>query len=171
MAGFPEKGDLSVLCGVLEKLNERAMITDPKGTILYVNPVFERLTGYSKSEVLGKNPRILQSGKHSQRFYKQFWEILLEGGAFHARFINKKKDGTLYSEIQIIVPFKDQHEQLTGFVSIAIDTKKPLEVADELAGLIKNTSKGLSNTQGDEDPQQVVRTVLEVLLKELEKAR
>ena len=79
---------------VLEAASERVLITDCEGTILYVNPAFERVTGYTKAEVIGKNPRILKSGKHSRRFYEEFWSILLEGYPFRSRFLNKKKDGT-----------------------------------------------------------------------------
>ncbi|WP_366735984.1 PAS domain-containing protein [Thermus scotoductus] len=58
---------------MLEQLAESVLITDASGRILYVNQAFEHLTGYSREEVLGQNPRFLKSGAHSQEFYRMFW--------------------------------------------------------------------------------------------------
>jgi len=60
----------------IERSNEAVFITDINGTIIYANPAFENIYGYSKEEVLGKTPRILKSGVHSQEIYKQFWDTL-----------------------------------------------------------------------------------------------
>lgn len=75
----------------IEQANERVVITDRGGTILYVNPAFERVTGYDSSEVVGQTPRILKSGQHSREFYQELWTMLLSGHAFRARFVNKKR--------------------------------------------------------------------------------
>jgi PAS domain S-box-containing protein len=90
-----------VLQAVLDQLAESVLITDAEGRILYVNAAFEALTGYGREEVLGKNPRILKSGRHPQEFYERFWAQLLEGRAFRGYFVNRRKDGSLYTELDL----------------------------------------------------------------------
>ncbi|MBW2663216.1 MAG: PAS domain S-box protein, partial [Deltaproteobacteria bacterium] len=88
--------ELNRLVVAIEQVAESVFITDRDGMIQYVNPTFERLTGYSRKDAVGQNPRILKSGKHDALFYKQMWDTLTSGIAWHGRFINKKKDGSFY---------------------------------------------------------------------------
>jgi PAS domain S-box-containing protein len=116
--------ELEALRTILDTASERVVITDRDGTILWVNRSFERITGYSRAEVLGNTPRILKSGRHSSRFYQQFWSILLEGYSFRSRFLNKRKDGAFYFEDQVIIPIKDGQGRITHFLSVATEVAR-----------------------------------------------
>jgi PAS domain S-box-containing protein len=97
-----------LLAAALEQAVETIVITDVQGKILYANPAFERITGYSRQEALGANPRLLKSGKHDGAFYTEMWEALVNGEVWHGHFINKRKDGTLYEEDASITPIRGQ---------------------------------------------------------------
>ncbi|MGO9119264.1 MAG: PAS domain S-box protein [Desulfomonilaceae bacterium] len=86
------------LTTAVEQAEEAITITDLVGTIQYVNPAFEKMTGYSKDEALGKNPRILKSGKQDQEFYRNLWSTVTQGKVWRGRFVNRRKDGTFYRE-------------------------------------------------------------------------
>ena len=93
-----------VFRNIIEQVADHVMVTDKNGFIEYVNPAFEKTTGYSKEEVLGKNPRILQSGKQSLEYYQELWRTILAGKVFYARTVNKKKNGELYVADQTVSP-------------------------------------------------------------------
>ena len=90
--------ELIRLASVIEQTDEEILITDSKGNIQYVNPSFERITGYSRTEMLGKNPRILKSGKQDSEFYKNIWDTITRGHIWKGILFNRKKDGTLFEE-------------------------------------------------------------------------
>src|SRR5438132_757351 len=83
------------------------VITDLGGHILYVNPAFERCTGYSAADALGKTPRLLSSGMHTRAFYKQMWSSLAAGKSWKGELVNRKKSGGLYDAELVIAPVKD----------------------------------------------------------------
>ncbi len=97
------------------------VITDRHGTILWSNPSFTALTGYGPEEVLGKNPRLLKSGKHAKEFYQQMWATILEGKIWHGEFTNRRKDGTLYHDEHTIAPVRSKGGDITHFVAIMQD--------------------------------------------------
>src|SRR5258708_39116867 len=72
------------------------IITDRTGAILWVNPAFTTLTGYTPEEVMGTNPRILKSGRQDAAFYKEFWQTILAGRTWRGEFVNRRKDGAIY---------------------------------------------------------------------------
>jgi PAS domain S-box-containing protein len=88
----------------LEAAANAIVITDFRGTIQWVNPAFTTMTGYGAEEVLGKNPRLLKSGKQSQSFYADLWSTVSSGRIWHGELINRRKDGTTYIEEQTITP-------------------------------------------------------------------
>lgn len=100
------EGEILKLYTAVEQSSCVVMITDAEGTIDYVNPRFCRLTGYSKEDIIGKNPRILKSGKISQEEYKYLWDTITSGKEWQGEFYNKKKDGTFYWEHSSISPVK-----------------------------------------------------------------
>lgn len=108
---------LHKLSNAVEQAAEIIMISDYKGVIEYVNPEFEKITGYSKNEVLGKTPQILSSGKHPKEFYRELWNIILAGETFRGLIINKKKNGEIFMEEKTISPLKDADGNITHFVS------------------------------------------------------
>ncbi len=97
------------------------VITDSKAIIEYVNYAFTEVTGYSKEEVVGKNPRLLKSGETPQQTYKVLWENLIAGKSWHGEFCNRKKNGELYWEIASIAPIYNSLGQITHFVGIKED--------------------------------------------------
>ncbi len=105
----------------VEQTADSIVITDLQGIIEYVNPAFETTSGYKRYEVLGKTPRILNSGKHGKEFYKKLWEIITSGKHYRGTIINKKKNGELYWSDQSITPLKDHNGNITSYVSVLKD--------------------------------------------------
>ncbi len=103
---------------VEKRLSEFIIITDFRGIIRYVNPGFERITGYAREEAIGRNPKILKSGKQAQEFYDQMWATLRAGQVWASRFINRRKDGTLYEQETTITPVTDDSGRITHFVAV-----------------------------------------------------
>jgi PAS domain S-box-containing protein len=103
---------------VVEQSPSSVVITDILGTIEYVNPAFEEITGYSFAEVVGQNPRILQSGKTSDAVFKALWIVLSAGKIWRGEFINKKKNGEFYEENVLILPIKNLSGDITNYVAV-----------------------------------------------------
>jgi len=105
----------------IEHAAEAVVVTDAEGTIEYVNPAFEQITGYTRGEAVGKNPRILKSGKQDDAFYKDLWHTITRGEVWSGRFTNMKKDGNLYEEEATISPVMDTAGKIVSFVAIKRD--------------------------------------------------
>jgi PAS domain S-box-containing protein len=138
------------LSQAIEQSPVSIIITDTEGNIEYANPKFSELTGYSREEVIGKNPRILQSGK-SFTDYKKMWKILLEGKTWVGLFVNKKKTGGLFWESAIISPIKNSKGETINYVAVKEDitekiaAEKELEkYRTELENLVKERTKELA---------------------------
>ncbi len=97
---------------------DHVIITDKHGIIEYVNPAFEKLTGFSLREAVGHIPRLVKSTHHPPEFFRNLWMSILAGGVFRAEFINQKKNGELYRVEKTITPIKDEHGRITHFVSV-----------------------------------------------------
>jgi sigma-B regulation protein RsbU (phosphoserine phosphatase) len=115
------ESSLKKLVSAVEQTADGVIITDTQGIIEYVNPAFENLTGYSRSEVYGQTPRILRSGLQDEAFYDNLWGIILSGTPFKDTIVNKKKNGELIWCQQTITPMKDQDGLVTNFVSVIKD--------------------------------------------------
>ncbi len=111
---------------------EAIAITDKTGNILKVNRAFEQITGYKESEVLGKNPSILKSGKHDKAFYQKMWDEIKKKGFWKGEIYNRKKDGTIYPEILSITAVKDEKGRIQNFVSHFFDISDVKKVQEEL---------------------------------------
>jgi PAS domain S-box-containing protein len=96
-------------------------ITDPAGRIEYVNRAFEKMTGYSRSEVIGENPRVLKSGLHPDSFYRELWQTITAGATWSREFTNRRRDGTLYDVEQTISPVRDASGVTVAYVGIQSD--------------------------------------------------
>ncbi len=92
-------------------------ITDQNGNIIWVNDAFTKLTGYSLEESIGQNPRILKSGVHSKKFYKDLWKTISSGKEWKGEITNKKKDGTLYHEKITIYPVLNSKQEITNYIA------------------------------------------------------
>ncbi len=120
------------LATAVEQAAETIVITDPKGAILYVNPAFERTTGYSAAEALGQNPRILKSGAHDDAFYREMWNVLAAGGVWSGRIINRRKDGTRFEEEATISPVRDAGGAIVNYVAVKRDVTQEVHLAEQL---------------------------------------
>jgi PAS domain S-box-containing protein len=109
------------LRSAIEQSGEAVVMTDAESHIVYVNAAFEKITGYSRAEALGKNPRILKSGKQDSEFYKKMWGVLASGRTWFGRLINRRKDGTLFEEISSISPVLDASGKITNYVAVKRD--------------------------------------------------
>jgi PAS domain S-box-containing protein len=112
---------LSKVSQAIEQSLSIVMITDTKGNIEYVNPKFTKITGYFANEVIGKNPRILKSGKTPPELYKQLWETITSGSDWRGEFCNKKKNGELYWEYASISPVRNSEGIITNFLAVKED--------------------------------------------------
>lgn len=109
------------LSQAIEQSPASVVITDTKGVIEYVNPIFSTVTGYSPEEVLGKNPRILKSGNFPLEFYRRMWQTILRGDIWRGEFINKRKNGENYWENASISPICNATGEITHFVAVKED--------------------------------------------------
>ena len=109
------------LARAVEQTADSILITDSRGIIEYVNPAFEKITGFSAAEVLGRKPSVLRSGQHDAEFYRDLWGKLTSGDSFKGTIINRKKSGELFWSEQTISPIKDQAGATTHFVSVLKD--------------------------------------------------
>jgi len=122
---------LKLLSRAMEKSPVTVMIADKEGNIRYTNPKFTEITGYTREEVLGQNPRILQSGKQPSEFYNELWETILSGSDWHGEFQNKKKNGDLYWESAVISSIVNDSGAIAYFIAVKEDiTIKKQMIAD-----------------------------------------
>lgn len=101
----------------IDQNDDSIALFSPKGDYIYVNRAYSQRTGYSESELIGKNPRILKSCQHNEKFYKNLWEKLSNKKPFNGVFFNKNAQGEIYYEKQTITPIV-QEDEIIGFVVI-----------------------------------------------------
>lgn len=119
------------LVAAIEQAGEAVVITNSGGAIRYVNPAFERVTGYARDEVLGQNPRILKSGKHGLAFSQDLWGTISSGGTWSGMMVNTRKDGTLYTEDSTISPVLDGSGRVLNYVAVKRGVTEHLRLAAE----------------------------------------
>ncbi|MHC5006831.1 MAG: SpoIIE family protein phosphatase [Planctomycetota bacterium] len=107
-------------------------ITDTEGVLVWVNPAFSALTGYSREEVIGQSPRVLKSGVHDAAFYEHMWQAIAAGRVWNGEVINKRKDGSLYTEEMSITPVRDAEGEIVNFVAIKRDITERKRMEEEL---------------------------------------
>lgn len=112
---------LKVLSSAVNNSPASVVITDPVGTIQYVNPKFTEVTGYTAEEAIGQNPRILKSGNLPDSFYKEMWETITQGKEWRGEFENKKKNGEIYWELASITGIKNEKGEIAYYVAIKED--------------------------------------------------
>lgn len=116
----------------VEQSPSTVLITNSKGIIEYVNPKFEQLTGYTCSEVLGKNPGILKSGETTRDEYKKLWDTISSGKEWSGKFHNRKKSGELYWEHASISPVKNETGQINHYIAVKEDITQLVESEEAL---------------------------------------
>ncbi|MEF8785033.1 MAG: PAS domain S-box protein [Haloarculaceae archaeon] len=116
-----QERDLRSFERAVESSGHGIVITDTSGTIEYVNPAFEEITGYSREAIRGENPRILNSGEHDEAFYREMWETILAGEVWHSEIVNEDKDGKRVVLDQTIAPITGADGEIERFVAINRD--------------------------------------------------
>lgn len=106
---------------IIKGTAEGVMVTDTDGKIIDVNPAFEKITGYVKEEVVGKNPSILSSGRHDANFYKMMWKNIKTKGHWQGEIWNKRKDGQIYQELLTISAIRNNTGDIQYYVGIFND--------------------------------------------------
>ena len=117
---------------VFQSANEGMTITDAKGTILDVNPSFSRITGYSREEAIGNNPRVLKSGRHNLDFYKTMWKSIIESGHWRGEIWNCNRQGDIYPEILSITAIYETDNQISNYVAVFTDISEIKNYEDQL---------------------------------------
>jgi PAS domain S-box-containing protein len=120
------------LSSAVEQAAEAIVVTDTLGSIVYVNPAFERVSGYPRGEVMGQTPRVLKSGKHDQSFYRNLWRTLTRGDVWTGRLINRKKDGTLYEAEAVISPVRDGSGEIANYVAVERDITREKQLEEQV---------------------------------------
>ena len=131
------------LATVVEQTSESIIITDTEGTVIYVNPAFEKTTGYAAAEILGQNPRLLKSGRQNPAFYSHMWDVLQQGEIWQGRLINRRKDGTLFEEEATISPVRDASGKIVNYVAIKRDVTREVELEAQFRQAQKMEAVGL----------------------------
>jgi PAS domain S-box-containing protein len=124
-AALKEKNrELSRLATAIDQADELVFMTDTKGNFQYVNPSFENVTGYKKTEVLGRNVCILKSGRQDVGFYRDLWNTISSGNVWRGRLVNRRKNGALYTEEASITPIRDEKGDIVNYVAVKRDITK-----------------------------------------------
>jgi PAS domain S-box-containing protein/putative nucleotidyltransferase with HDIG domain len=113
--------NLKIQSAALAAAANGIVITNNTGEIAWVNPAFSTMTGYSPQDVIGKNPRILKSAQHNKKFYTNMWETILSGRVWKGEIINRKADGSLYTEEMTIAPVRESKGEISHFIAIKQD--------------------------------------------------
>ena len=136
------EADRQRLATAIEQSAESIVVTDAQARIQYVNPAFEAVTGYAREEAIGQNPRILQSGQQDAAFYGAMWNTLASGKTWQGRLVNRRKNGTLYTEEALISPVIDAAGQVINYVAVKRDVTEELRLAAQLNQVQKMESIG-----------------------------
>ena len=131
-----------LLTTAVEQSAEMIVVTDDTGVIQYVNPAFERTTGYPLSEVLGQTTRLLKSGQQTPAIYQQLWKTIKAGQVWKGRLINKRKDGAPFTVESTISPVRDPHGQIVRYVAVTRDITYELMIEDQLRQVQKMDAVG-----------------------------
>jgi len=134
------------LIAAVEQAADSIVITNTAGKIQYVNPAFTLMTGYTKEEAAGQNPRILKSGQQSAAFYEELWSTILSGRVWKGEVTNRRKDGSIYEEEMRIAPLRESNGAITGYIAIKHDVTE--KWADEekqafLAAIVENSEDAI----------------------------
>jgi len=137
------KAERTRLMAAIEQVGEGIFVTDAQGTIQFVNPAFKRMTGYSGEEAVGQNLRILKSGEQDELLYRNLWETVSGGTTWSGRMVNKRKDGTLYTEETTISPVRDALGQIVNYVAVGRDITEHLRLEGQFLQAQKMEAVGL----------------------------
>ncbi|HWX20682.1 MAG TPA: response regulator [Candidatus Binatia bacterium] len=126
------EASLRLQSAALESAANAMVITDRAGTVTWANPAFTRLTGYSTQEIVGQSTNLLKSGRHGQAFYQDLWETIMAGRVWCAELVNRRKDGSLYTEDCTITPVRDHSGDISHFIAVKQDITARKELESQL---------------------------------------
>ena len=129
----------------VEQSPASVLITDLDAHIEYVNPQFSRVTGYSAQEVIGENPRLIQSGMTSRETYVKMWERIANGQSWQGELVNRRKNGDLYWEDSLIAPITNGQGETTHYLAIKTDVTQRVRDAEKMATLMREQQAMLNN--------------------------
>ena len=132
------------LSNAVEQSADAVFVTAIDGVIEYVNPAFETMTGFLRSEALGQTPRILRSDDHDEAFFKKMWDQVLVGEIFRATVTNRRKDGRLIYVEETITPVKDERGAITHFVATLRDITERKQSEERFKALIERSSDAIA---------------------------
>lgn len=131
---------LNHLRHVIEQTADIIVISDVHGIIEYVNPAFEKITGYSPEDIIGKNPVFFSSDRQSKKFYAHMWSTLLAGKVYRNSLINKRKDGSMFHAEITITPLVDKNADITHFIATARDISDDIRNKVQLTHQVQHDS-------------------------------
>lgn len=140
------------------------LITEPDGTIVFVNKTFEKVYGYAREEILGEKPSLLKSGFHSKKFYDELWSTIKSGKSWNGDFVNRTKSGDVISERASVSPIlSDDNESINGYIAVKYNIterkrlKAQLEVRNQLfEKLFENSPVGIFILEAEKSEGTVV---------------
>lgn len=126
---------LRLAATVFNSSAEGVCITNPAGDIVSVNAAFERITGYPAGEVIGRNPRLLNSGRHKSTFYSEMWHSIKRNGSWQGEIWNRRKSGEVYPELVTISEVRDEQSTLKNYVAVFADITQIKDAENQLEWL------------------------------------
>jgi nitrogen fixation negative regulator NifL len=176
---------LRLQVAALDAAANAIVITDTHGSILWTNRAFTDLTGYTRQEVQGGNPRVLKSGKQDDALYQNLWQTIAAGKIWHGEIVNRRKDGSLYTEEMTITPVRSATGEITHFVAIKQDVSERIRVTealqqaeekyrtifeDAVVGIYQSTPEGrflsvnraVAELCGYESPEQMIAEIKDI---------
>ena len=124
----------------LEATANAVVLTNQAGMVIWVNSAFERLTGYTHAEIVGQSTRVLKSGRNSRAIYEDMWRTILGGRVWRGELINRRKDGSLYSEEMTVTPVQDGKGRITHYIAIKLDISERAQAEANLHSLTERLS-------------------------------
>jgi PAS domain S-box-containing protein len=147
----PAEAPEGTLALMADRIGDMVIVTGTDGTIEFVNSAFEHVTGYTRAEVIGRNPRILKSGCHDAAFYKEMWDTILDGRVFQGAMIDRRKNSELYYHEIAISPLRDLGGRISHFMATARDVSERMKLIeslresnDRLRKIFDNSSIGMA---------------------------
>lgn len=136
------RAELQRMSTVISQTAESIIVTDQDGIIQYVNPGFEKVSGYSGEEVVGKKPSILKSGRQDDAFYEDLWKTIKAGKVWTGHFVNRRQDGSLYEQDASISPIINGAGEITNYVAVKNDVTDKIRLENQLRQAQKMESLG-----------------------------
>ena len=122
---------LHPLNAAVDTASDAVIVCDLDGSIIYVNPAFEQMSGFSRNEVVGQTPRLMKSGEHDAAFYRHLWSTITNGATWRGRIVNRRRDGSCYSVDATISPVRDNSGRTVGYVAAQRDITRELQLEEQ----------------------------------------